>query len=337
MDRALLPHLPIVVAVARTRSFVRAAAELDLGASAVSHSVRTAEMHLGAPLFARTTRSVALTEAGEVFIEAAQRALDEIDAAAERVAAWQRDVTGVLRLNVPRIAFGMGLTAILAEMARRHPRLVVEVISDDALVDVVAQGFDAGVRLGEMIARDMVAVRMTPPFRAILVASPGYLAERAAPESLADLGDHNCIGFRMLTSGATYDWEFRDGPRDVATPVNGTVRISDASYARDLALAGIGLAYIYEPLVTDDLSSGRLVELLPDAAIQEPGLFVYFPRRAGEARKLRAFIDIVRERAASWGAARAEPARPAPGSPSAIPVVGEGARLSRPRPRDGRR
>jgi DNA-binding transcriptional LysR family regulator len=294
MDRALLPHLPVVLAVARTRNFARAGAELGLGASAVSHAVRIAEQRLGAPLFARTTRSVSLTEAGELFIEVAQRAFDDIDTAAERVAAGQREVTGVLRLNVPRVAFGMGLTAILAEMARRHPRLTVEVVSDDALVDVVAQGFDAGVRLGEMIAQDMVAVRMTPPCRAILVASPAYLADRDAPASLDDLAQHNCIGFRLLASGAIYDWELQDETRDVAVPVSGTVRVSDASYARDLALAGIGIAYIYEPLVAGDLAAGSLVELLPDAAIEEPGLFLYFPRRAAEARKLRAFIDVVR-------------------------------------------
>lgn len=294
MDRALLSHLPIVLAVARTRSFARAAAELGLGASAVSHAVRAAEQRLGAPLFARTTRSVALTETGAVFIEAAQRAFDDIAAAAERVAAGQREVTGVLRLNVPRIAFGMGLTRILAEMARRHPRLTVEVISDDALVDVVAQGFDAGIRLGEMIAQDMVAVRMTPPCRAILVAAPAYLADHPAPTKLADLAGHNCIGFRLLRSGAVYDWELLDKGQDVAVPVTGTVRISDASQARDLALAGIGIAYIYEPLVADELAAGRLIKLLPDAAIEEPGLFLYFPRRAAEARKMRALINVVR-------------------------------------------
>ena len=294
MDRALLPHLPVVLAVARTRSFARAAAELGLGASAVSHAVRMAEQRLGAPLFARTTRSVALTEAGEAFVEAAQRAFDEIDAAAERVAAGQREVTGVLRLNAPRIAFAMGLTRILAEMARRHPRMTVEVISDDALVDVVAQGFDAGIRLGEMIAQDMVAVRMTPPCRAIMVAAPDYLADHPAPESLSGLAGHNCIGFRLLGSGAVYDWELKDGTRDVAVPVSGTVRISDASHARDLALAGIGIAYVFAPLVAEDLAAGRLAEVLPDAAIEEPGLFLYFPRRAAEARKLRAFIEVVR-------------------------------------------
>ncbi|MFZ5709268.1 MAG: LysR family transcriptional regulator [Pseudomonadota bacterium] len=294
MDRLLLSHLPVVLAVARTRSFGRAGAELGLGASAVSHAVRAAERRLGAPIFARTTRSVALTEAGAAFVEAAQRAFDDIDAAAERVAAGQAEVTGVLRLNVPRIAFGLGLSECLAEMARRHPRLTVEVISDDALVDIVAGGFDAGIRLGEMVAQDMVAVRMTPPFRAILVAAPGYLASRDVPTALANLALHNCIGFRLLRSGAVYDWELTEAGRRVEVPVAGTARVSDPGQARDLALAGVGIAYIFTPLVAEDLAEGRLVEIMPEAAFDEPGLFLYFPRRAAEARKLRAFVEVVR-------------------------------------------
>lgn len=294
MDRALLPHLPAVLAVARTRSFARAAAELGLGASAVSHAVRCAEQRLDAPLFTRTTRSVTLTEAGDAFVAAAQHAFDEIDLAADRVRAGQRDVTGVLRLNAPRIALAICLSPVLVEMARRHPRLTVEVIADDALIDVVAGGFDAGIRLGEMIAADMVAVRMTSPCRAIVVASPDYVASNGWPRSPADLDRHNCIGFRLLASGAIYEWDLLDGGKEVRVAVQGTARVSDPVYARDLALAGLGVAYVFEPLVRTDLAAGRLIELMPEAAITEPGLFVYFPRRATDARKVRAFIDVVR-------------------------------------------
>ncbi|MBX9797565.1 LysR family transcriptional regulator [Sphingomonas sp.] len=295
MDRALLPHLPSVLAVARNRSFARAAAELGIGTSAVSHAIRTAEQRLGAPLFRRTTRSVTLTEAGEAFVAVAQHAFDQIGAAADRLQTDQRDLTGVLRVNAPRVAFFMGLTPILAEMARRHPRLTVEVVGEDALVDVVAERFDAGIRLGEMIAHDMVAVRMTPPFRATMVAAPAYLARQGTPTMLDDLAGHNCIGFRLLASGAVYDWELLDGERDVVVPVNGTVRVSDPSYARDLALAGIGIAYVFEPLVAADLAAGQLVEVMPAAAIEEPGLFLYYPRRATDDRKLRAFVEVMRD------------------------------------------
>ncbi len=230
----------------------------------------------------------------EAFMESARRAFDELDAAAERVRAGQREVTGLLRINAPRVALQMGLTPVLMEMARRHPRLTTEIITDDALVDVVEGGFEAGIRLGEMIAQDMVAVRLTPPCRAIMVASPSYVGARGWPASVADLAQHNCIGFRLLASGAIYDWELRERGKEVRATVSGTVRVSDPTYARELALAGLGVAYVFEPLVRMDLVGGQLAELLQEAAITEPGLFFYFPRRAAEARKLRALLDDVR-------------------------------------------
>ena len=301
MDRLLLAQLPAILAVARTRNFARAAAELGVGPSAVSHAVRTAEIRLGTPLFSRTTRSVSLTEAGDILVSAAARAFGEIDAAAERIRTAQGDVSGLLRINAPRIALQLGMTPILAEMARRHPGLTVEVIADDKLTDVVAEGFDAGVRLGEMIAQDMVAVRMTPPCRAIMVASPRYLDERGTPCNIADLNDHNCIGYRLLGSGAVYDWDLKDGDREVQAPVRGTARVSDSDYARTLALAGVGIAYIFDMQVKEDLANGSLVEILPQASITEPGLFLYFPRRAAEASKLRALLDVVRANLAKAG------------------------------------
>ena len=295
MDRSLLPHLPAVLAVARTRSFARAAAELGMGASAVSHAVRTVEDRLGEPLFARTTRSVALTEVGAEFVGRVGQAFEEMGAAVERVSARRGEVTGLLRINAPRIAGPLALTAILKEMAARHPRLTVEVASDDSLADVVGQGFDAGVRLGEMVAEDMVAVRLTPPVRAMLAAAPAYIAAHGAPESVAELARHNCIGYRFLTSGGAYLWDLLDeAGRDVAVAVSGTAVVTDATYARDLALAGIGVLYSFEPLIRADLAAGALVPLLPRAAIWESGLFAYFPRRAQRAAKLRAFIDAAR-------------------------------------------
>lgn len=183
---------------------------------------------------------------------------------------------------------------MLLEMARRHPQLTTEIVAEDALVDVVQGGFDAGIRLGEMIAQDMVAVRLTPPCRTIMVASPSYVTARGQPASVADLTQHNCIGFRLMASGAVYDWELREHGKDVRAAVTGTTRVSDPTYARELALAGLGVAYVFEPLVSADLAEERLLELLPDASITEPGLFLYFPRRAAEARKMRALLDVVR-------------------------------------------
>jgi DNA-binding transcriptional LysR family regulator len=293
MDRSLLPHLPIVLAVARTRSFARAASELGLGASAVSHAVRTMEERLGAALFLRTTRTVSLTEAGAAFLESAARTMEDLGVAVERLREGERGVTGLLRINSPRVALAV-ITPILAAMARRHPHLTVEIVADDALTDVVAAGFDAGIRLGEMIAQDMVAIRLTPPCRAIMVASPAYLAGRTAPRSIADLAAHNCIGFRLLASGAVYAWDLQENGKDIQVEVSGTIRVSDPTYARDLALAGFGIAYGLDLLFAADIEAGHLVEVLPEAAVVEPGLFLYFPRQASRSRRLQALLDMFR-------------------------------------------
>ncbi len=295
MDRELLAHFPVVLAVARRGGFAAAAAELRMSPSAVSHAVKTVEDRLGLPLFARTTRSVALTEAGRGFIGAVGPALGEVEEAVERVRAAKGEVTGLLRINAPRLAQPTILTPVIVEMSRRHPDLTLEVTSDDGLVDIVAGGFDAGIRLGEMIAQDMVAVRLTPPLRAIMVAAPDYLERRGAPASIADLQQHNCIGYRMVAAGAVYDWELQADGVDLSVSVNGTIRVTDTLYTRDLALAGVGIAYIFEMVVRQDLAAGRLRCVLPETAIEEPGLFLYFPRRAAEAPKLRAFIDTARE------------------------------------------
>jgi DNA-binding transcriptional LysR family regulator len=266
-----------------------------MGASAVSHAVRLVEERLGVPLFARTTRSVALTEAGQALIEAAGPALRDIDERIERVKAAKGRVSGLLRLNVPSIALPIAITPVVRAMAKRFPDVTVELFVDDALTDIVAGSFDAGVRLGEMIAQDMIAVRLTPPFKTIIVASPDYLAKHGRPKTLADLGRHNCIGYRMVKAGNLYRWDLHNGGRDVALDVTGTSIVNTTIYARELALAGVGLAYIFEPLVRADIAAGRLTQVLPRTAVEEPGLFLYYPARAAMAPKLRAFIDTARD------------------------------------------
>jgi DNA-binding transcriptional LysR family regulator len=295
MDRDLLAHLPIFLAVARHGSFAAAANELGMSASAVSHSVRTVEERLGAPLFARTTRSVALTELGRQFQDSIGGAIEEIRTAVEQARSERGQVTGLLRLNVPQVALPLVITPVLIELARRHPQLTVEVSADAARTDIVAAGFDAGVRLGGMIERDMIAIRLTPPFKAILVAAPAYLAAKGEPAAVGDLAQHNCIGYRLLASGGIYAWELLENGEDVAVRVSGTVLVNDATYAKELALAGVGIAYLFEPLVRKEIDAGRLRRVLPQAAIEEPGLFLYFPRRAAEAPKLRAFIQAARD------------------------------------------
>jgi len=294
MDREILSHLPIVVSVAKLAGFAAAAASLNMSPSAISHAVRAVEERLGQPLFARTTRSVRLTEGGARFLESIGPALEQIEKASESLSAHRGEVTGVLRINAPRVAVLMALAPILKRLASSHPRLVVETHTDDGFVDIVAGGFDAGIRLGEAVQQDMVAVRLTPPFKAIMVASPEYLAARGEPATLADLSTHNCVGFRLRGSGSFYEWDVTDGERQVAVQTTGTAVITDSTFARELAIEGIGIAYIFEPLVRTDLRAGRLRWVLPEASLQEDGLFVYFPRHAARAPKLRAFIEASR-------------------------------------------
>jgi DNA-binding transcriptional LysR family regulator len=294
MTRNLLTHLPIIVSVAKSGGFASAAAALNMSPSAVSHAVRVVEDRLGEPLFARTTRSVALTEAGVRFLASIGPALEDIDKAVEGVNAQRGEVTGVLRINAPRVAVLMALAPILAKLAWAHPRLTVEVHTNDAFVDIVGQGFDAGIRLGDSIQQDMVSIRLTPPFKAIMVAAPDYLAARGTPQTIAELAEHNCVGFRLLGSGALYEWDLREGERNISARVGGTSVITDASFAREFALAGIGIAYIFEPLVRTELRDERLRWVLPEASIEEQGLFLYFPQRAALAPKLRAFIAVAR-------------------------------------------
>ncbi len=295
MDRDLLAHFPVVLTVARRGGFASAAAALNMSPSAVSHAVKAVENRLGQPLFVRTTRSVALTEAGMSFVASIGPALATVEESVERIRAAKGHVAGLLRLNAPRVALPLAVTPTIAAMSRLYPDLTIEVTSDEGLVDIVAAGFDAGVRLGEMIAQDMVAVRLTRPFQAIMVAAPDYLEARGTPNSIADLAANNCIGYRLISSDAVYAWDLQDRGREVSVSVSGSVRVTDSLYARDLALRGVGIAYVFEPLVREDLQAGRLRRVLPAASIEEPGLFLYFPRYASETPKLRAFIDTARK------------------------------------------
>jgi len=295
MDRDLLTHLPVIVAVARRGGFALAAAELGMSPSAVSHAVRLVEERIGQPLFARTTRSVSLTEAGKELVETAAPALQDIAERMDRIRAIKGRPSGLLRLNVPNIAVPLAVTPVVVAMAERYPDVTVELLTDQGLIDIVGEGFDAGIRLGEMIAQDMVTVRLTPPFRAVIVASPAYVGRHGRPRSVADLANHNCVGYRLVRSGALYRWDLTEDGKDVVVETKGNVIVTDSLAAIDLALAGVGLTYVFEPLVRAELAAGRLVQILPQTAIEEPGLFLYFPRRASMAPKLRAFIDTAQE------------------------------------------
>ena len=294
MDRDLLSHLPIIICVARHRSFAAAAAELGMSPSAVSHAVRSVEDRLGTPLFARTTRSVSLTEAGARFIAGVEPALADIGKAVEGLTAERGQVTGLLRIDAPRGVDTL-LIPILTRLAREHPRLTVEVRTGHVSVDIVAQGFDAGIRIRRMIQQDMVTTRLTGPFKLSLVASRDYLDARGAPQSIADLCRHNCIGMRDIVSGGIADWELIDGKQSTAVKTSGTALVTNFAEALSLALAGVGIANVLEPLARRYLREGSLNWLLPRTALERDGLFLYYPRRASLAPKLRAFIDVAKK------------------------------------------
>ncbi len=294
MDRDLLPHLPVVLAVAKRGGFAAAAAELNTSPSNVSHAIRVVEKRLGMPLFSRTTRSVSLTEAGEAFVQAASGAIQEINTAWEAVQSQRTGAAGLLRINTPRIALPWFLHRVLQRMIADYPDVTVEYFFDDGLSDVVSRGFDAGIRLGHMIAEDMVAIPLAAPFRAIIVASPDYLSKHGAPTQVSDLQQHNCVQYRMTSAGNIYRWELRDRKRDVQIDTKGRVLVNDMLIALDLARTGCGLCYTFEPLAATDIESGALVEVLPNNAFKQPGISCYFPRRAANSPKLRAFVDTAR-------------------------------------------
>ena len=191
--------------------------------------------------------------------------------------------------------FDMAMMPILTRLARQHPRLTVEVRTGQFSVDIVAQGFDAGIRIRRAIQQDMITTRLRGSFKTILVASRDYLDAGGTPKSIADLHQHNCIGIRWVVSGAILDWELIDGKKPITFKTSGTALVTDVTEALSLALAGVGIAYIHEPLARGYIREGSLKWLLPQTAVEHDGLFLYYPRRASLAPKLRAFIDVAKK------------------------------------------
>jgi DNA-binding transcriptional LysR family regulator len=294
MHRTILPHLPAVLAVAKRGGFSAAAQELGVTPSNVSHSVRFVEDRLGVALFTRTTRSVALSEEGRVFAAQIAPLMSEIGAVWEGVRSRRTKASGLLRLNIPRLVVPWVITPVLKVMAERFPDVTVEAFCDDAFTDIVGEGFDAGIRVGTLVAQNMVTVALVPAFRLLICASPAYLAKAGTPKTLADLQQHNCIQYRLSSVGGIYRWHVTQDGLETQVETHGTVIINDALQARDLALAGIGLTYAFEPVVADDLRKGRLVEVLAANSSSDAGLSLYFPASIAQAPKLRAFIETAK-------------------------------------------
>ena len=295
MNTAPFPQLQAFLAVARLRSFSSAARELGVSRSAVSHSVRQLEDQLRVVLLTRTTRSVSLTDAGRRLVETAGPGLGQALAGLANVAAQPGEAVGRLRLSAPRMAVAFVINPVLPTFRARHPRVEVEVDIEDRFVDIVAEGYDAGVRHSESIERDMVQVRLTGPFRFVVVGAPEYLARHGMPERPEDLLRHECITPRSKTTGALYAWELERGRKSWRVPVRGGVVANDGSLIVSMAEKGLGLAYAFEPMVEVQLRTGRLQRVLePDASVL-PGFFLYFPSRAQRSPPLRLFIETARE------------------------------------------
>jgi DNA-binding transcriptional LysR family regulator len=295
MSAALFPQLQAFLAVARLRSFSGAARELGVTRSAVSQAVRQLEEQLRVVLLARTTRSVSATDAGRRLMESAGPALGLALAALSEAAAEPGEVVGRVRLSVPRVAVPFVIDPVIPTFRARHPRVDVEVVVDDRFVDIVAEGYDAGVRLSEAIERDMVQVRLTQPFRFVVVGSPDYLARHGTPQRPEDLLRHECITFRSRTTGALYAWELERGRRNWRVPVQGGVVSDDSSLNASLAEQGVGLVYAFEPMVLERLRTGRLQLVLERYAPTVPGFFLYFPSVARRPAPLRLFVEVAKE------------------------------------------
>jgi DNA-binding transcriptional LysR family regulator len=281
-------------AVAAQKSFTAAARMLGVTASALSQSVRGLEDRLGVPLLVRTTRSVALTEAGRRLFERIGPALRETQAAVDEARGSADVVQGTLRISLGRLTVQM-LEPLVAALLERYPRLSVELDVDDSFVDIVARGFDAGIRLSESIDADLTHVRLTPPFRLVIAGSPKYFATHGRPKKPSDLLEHQCIGYRMLSTGALYAWELEKNGREQRINVRGRFMCNDGHAMLIGARRGLGLTYIHEPAITADLESGRLEVVLEDWAPTVPGFFLYYPSRSSLQPKLRALIDLARD------------------------------------------
>jgi DNA-binding transcriptional LysR family regulator len=294
--RASQLELEAVVAVARHGGFRVAARELDMSSSALSHAVAALEARLGVRLFNRTTRSVALSAEGEQFVGDIAPALAAIHAAMERIDEHRAEPAGVLRLNLPPGAGPMILSPLIYEYMRRYPRVSVDMVSEGAMVDIVGQGFDAGVRLEEFVPPDMIAVAITRPIRSIVVGSPAYFAGRKRPKTPADLAEHRCIR-RRLGSGAIYRWEFEKRGEAVAIDVPGQLTLDDNDLMLLAALEGEGLAFVSDISAAKSIEAGLLLPVLEDWSPEFPGLCLYYPSRRNIPARLRAFIDLIRQQA----------------------------------------
>ena len=296
MDRENASDLLAFLAVARERSFTRAAAKLGLSQSALSQIVRALEQRLGVRLLNRTTRSVAPTQAGERLLQNIGPKFDEMDVELAALSELREKPAGTLRITAIEYAADTILMPALAKLLPKYPDIKVEVITDYGLSNIVADRYDAGIRLGEQVANDMVAVRIGPDFRMVVVGAPSYFSSRKRPRTPQDLTGHNCINLRLPTYGGIYAWEFEKNGRELNVRVDGQLVFNGVASMLNAALNGLGLAYLPEDLVRTDVSEGRLVKVLSDWCAPFSGYHLYYPSRHQRSPALAVLVDALRYR-----------------------------------------
>ncbi|MBS7545018.1 LysR family transcriptional regulator [Ancylobacter oerskovii] len=295
-SRSDLADLNTFAAIVRHRSFTGAAIEIGVTTSALSHAVRRLETRLGARLLNRTSRSVAPTSLGLTLAERLAEGFDTIAAALDEAAGERAAAFGEIRLNVPSDAAMLLLRPALAEFVERFPRTRLSLAVEDRPVDIVAEGFDAGIRYGDTVPEDMVAMSLTPPLRWVTVASPAYVARFGRPASPGDLAQHRCLRL-MLGNNAVFRWELGDGERLVRLDLPGTLTFNDTATTIDAAIQGLGIGYVLEERVRAHLADGRLELVLPDWASTGAGFAIYYPSRRQNHAALRHLVEIIR---AGW-------------------------------------
>ena len=287
-----LSGLRELILVAEKRSFTAAAAELRITPSAVSQTVRALAERVGVRLLQRTTRSVGLTEAGERFMSRLRPAMASVHEAFDALGELRDRPAGVMRLTVSRIAYEQLLAARMPAFLDTYPEITLDVSVDDALTNIVEHGFDAGIRIGEMLDREMIGVKLSAELRMAVVGSPAYFAAHGKPKHPRDLQAYDCLSYRRKSSGVIPRWEFTDGGKDFTVAVSGRLLVDDAELMARSAMAGLGLAYLIESHVRDLLTQKKLVRVLEGFCPPFPGFYLYYPSRAQLAPKLKAFVDF---------------------------------------------
>jgi len=296
MQRGNLDQLVAFVAVARERSFTNAAAKLGISQSALSHTIRELEERLGVRLLTRTTRSVSPTGAGERLLHNVGPRFDEIEAELAAITELRTKPAGRIRITATEYAADAILLPKLAKLLREYADIKIEIIIDYGLTDIAAQQFDAGVRSGEQVAKDMIAVRIGPDMRMAVVGAPSYFKGRPEPKKPQDLINHNCITLRLPTHGGLYAWEFEKAGRELRVRVEGQLTYNTTGQMLTAALAGLGLAYVPEGLVQPHLAKGRLKRVLEDWCLPYSDYYLYYPSRRQPSAAFALFVDALRHR-----------------------------------------